>query len=295
VVDDEPFHLAVLEDALTADDHVVSLAADGEDAWAMMQTGRYDLILLDRMMPRLDGIGLLKRAKADPEWADVPVIMQTAASSPDEICEGFAAGAYYYLTKPFAPEVLKALVATIIAEALVRQSLREVGDKLSIAISLLNEGEFHFRTLIEARALSAALAQVCVESTAAGIGLLELLLNAVEHGNLSITYAEKSAMLQNGTWEAEIERRLASAPWRERGAKVSIRRTDSEIEFAIVDEGNGFDWARYLEFDPDRVFDLHGRGIAMAKSFAFTFLEYRGTGNTVIARAKFRQKIQSHP
>ena len=118
------------------------------------------------------------------------------------------------------------------------------------------------------------------------MGLVELLVNAVEHGNLGITYAEKSALRQASRWEDEVERRLSQEPWRSRRARVALRREGSQVEFTITDEGAGFDWKPFLDFDPARAFDLNGRGIAMARKLGFSSLEYRGAGNIVVVRAE---------
>lgn len=101
-----------------------------------------------------------------------------------------------------------------------------------------------------------------------------------------ITYADKSRLRMEGQWEAEVERRLTLTPWSERQARLAFHRDGDIIEFAIIDEGAGFDWKPYMNFDPDRAFDLHGRGIAMANMLSFASVEYRGSGNTVIARAQ---------
>ena len=61
-----------------------------------------------------------------------------------------------------------------------------------------------------------------------------------------------------------------------------LDKSDGTSRVTIIDQGPGFDWAGYLEFSPDRVFDLHGRGIAMSRSMSFDSLEYLGTGNTVV-------------
>jgi hypothetical protein len=54
----------------------------------------------------------------------------------------------------------------------------------------------------------------------------------------------------------------------------------------IIDQGDGFNWQPYLEFSPERAFDLHGRGVAMSKAASFDSLEYQGNGNTVVTRVK---------
>ena len=112
----------------------------------------------------------------------------------------------------------------------------------------------------------------------------ELLLNAVEHGNLGISYAEKSRLLDANTWEQAVEDRLADPVFGHRTASVSVSRDGSAVTFVIRDQGEGFDWTDYLDFDPERAFDAHGRGIAMARQASFDEVEFLGNGNTVRAR-----------
>lgn len=288
-VDDEPLNLMILAEILSGAGHQVDQASDGEDAWEMLQQTTYDLVVLDRLMPRMDGLSLLKKLKTDPRLSTIPVIMQTAAASQSQILEGLEAGAYHYLIKPYAPTVLNAMVTAVLDDVHERSNLREISANLSNTLTLMTGAVFSFRTLEDARALAAALSGLCADTGAAGFGLLELLINAVEHGNLGITYQEKSALRQTGDWEAEVAHRLTLTPWRDRSAQVELTQKQSEIEFIIRDEGSGFDWIRYLHFDPERAFDLNGRGVAMANTLGFQFLEYQGCGNTVVVRASRRQ------
>ncbi len=64
---------------------------------------------------------------------------------------------------------------------------------------------------------------------------------------------------------------------------VTFRRMERDVYFRIRDEGKGFDWESYLQFDPERAFDTHGRGIALARNMSFSRLEYLGSGNEVVA------------
>jgi CheY-like chemotaxis protein len=292
-VDDEPINLLIIAECLADDGYQIDEAEDGEAAWSLICQNKYDLIILDRMMPRLDGISLLRRLKADPTWQHLPVIMQTAAASQNEVREGLEAGAHYYLTKPYDPEALRILVSTVLKDQGEREEIRYASNSLHSSLVLLEQGEFVYRTLHEAHDLAAALSSLCLEKDSASVGLIELLVNAVEHGNLGISYSEKSALRKGGTaWEEEIARRLTVSPYAERRVRVSMRREGDSIELIVRDEGAGFDWKPFLDFDPVRAYDLNGRGIAMANKFAFSSLEYRGNGNTVVARALARPPLE---
>jgi DNA-binding response OmpR family regulator len=290
IVDDEAVSLMIMQDTLESAGYAIDQAEDGETAWQMMQAQSYDLIVLDRIMPGLNGLDLIKRIKADSRWKNLPVIMQTAASKQQEILEGMEAGAYYYLTKPYEPKVLRMLVSAVVTDLAEKAKLKEAEAHLEGTLALFEHGELRFRTLDEARHIAAAMASLCREGTSADTGLLELLVNAIEHGNLGITYQEKSQLRLEGQWEVEVERRLTQAPWSSRQARLSFRRAGDIVEFTVIDEGDGFDWKPYLTFDPSRAFDLNGRGIAMANMMSFAAIEYQGNGNTVIARATAAQR-----
>jgi two-component system, OmpR family, alkaline phosphatase synthesis response regulator PhoP len=88
----------------------VSAAADGLEALEQIGQERPDLVLLDITMPRLDGIELLRRLRADPDTVALPVILLTAKAQDEDILEGKRSGADYYLTKPFSPVELLSVV-----------------------------------------------------------------------------------------------------------------------------------------------------------------------------------------
>lgn len=64
---------------------------------------------------------------------------------------------------------------------------------------------------------------------------------------------------------------------------IHFANQPDRVEFTIRDQGDGFDWSKYLDFSPERAFDTHGRGIALARKLSFDSFEYLGNGNTVIA------------
>jgi len=285
VVDDEQLNLFIIEEFLAQEDIELELHSNPLEAWASLSApdSNFSLVVLDRMMPDLDGMELLRRMKREARFADIPVIMQTAASSPDQVREGLEAGAYYYLTKPYEPETLCAVVRAAIGDRHALRSARSRADCLEKAFQQLTQVEFSFRTLDEANELAQLLAEFCPNPQGVVFGLTELMINAVEHGNLGISYREKTMLLMENDWRPEVERRLLLPQFRDRLARVRFERQGGRLRFTISDDGNGFEWQRYLDFDPSRVFDPNGRGIAMAHRTSFSSIEYLGNGNTVVA------------
>jgi len=283
-VDDDAVNLEIIQESLAEAEYHIVTASDGEQAWALLQEGpdRFDAVLLDRMMPKMNGMALLALMQADPAIKSIPVILQTAAASTESVREGLSAGAYYYLTKPYEKPILLAIVRSAIEGYALHRHMRSQAQSVSHAFTLLSAGRFHFRTLAEARSLATLVAGLFPDPEKVGVGIYELMLNAVEHGNLGITYQEKSALLATGSWEKDVLRRLAMPEYAARYATVEFDREPGSILLVIRDQGTGFDWRPYLEFTPERAYDLHGRGIAIAHQLCFTSLEYRGTGNEVV-------------
>lgn len=283
VVDDEPFNVEILLEYLEEGGYTLDSAEDGQEAWEKLeaQPDYYDVVILDRMMPRMNGLQVLAKIKQHPELQSVPVILQTALAAKDEILEGIQAGAHYYLTKPFEEELLQSVVGTAVEDRMRYRRAQEESSVAGRTFGLMCEGKFRFQTLEAARDLATVLANACPEPNKVVIGMSELLINAVEHGNLGITYEEKSALRASERWDDEVAQRLVDPTYAERYVEVSYRRRPDKVEVTIVDEGAGFDWEKYLEIDPARAFDTHGRGIAMSRMISFDQLEYRGRGNEV--------------
>lgn len=172
-----------------------------------------------------------------------------------------------------------------IADEAAQLATRSAGlaQSLTQSIRLLNRGQFTFRTLQEARSLASVVAGLFPDPKRVEVGICELLLNAVEHGNLGITYEEKSELLARGGLEEEVTRRLTLPLYAERLATLDVQRLEGGIRLVVTDQGKGFDWRPYLEFSAERAADAHGRGIATARLLCFTKLEYRGNGNEVVA------------
>jgi len=115
------------------------------------------------------------------------------------------------------------------------------------------------------------------------MGLIELTVNAVEHGNLEIGYEAKTKLLKNGELTQEIERRMADKKYAGRVVELVVVRKNGGVYARITDQGPGFDWRSYVSIDPARASDSHGRGIAQANAVAFDKLSYNESGNQVLA------------
>ena len=288
LVEDEDILATIIEDALDTAGYQVTLAEDGQAAWEILQAGQihFETILLDREMPRMDGMELLRKLKSSPNYNSIPVIMETAACDARSVQEGLDEGAYYYLTKPFQPALMLSIVNAAVQQFRDYQELQENARRAERPFAFLEQGVFRFRTLEDGRMLANFFARACPEPEKTVLGLQELLVNAVEHGNLGISYSEKTHLLVNDLWQTEIERRLALPDLGARQVEVTFTRDAQSIRFMIRDQGTGFDWQKYLDFDPERAFDPHGRGIAMARRMSFDHLEYQGNGNAVLATLK---------
>lgn len=285
LVDDDELSLVLLKTFLADTDYEIFTANDGLQAWKLLELNpdRFSTVLLDRKMPNMDGMELLKRIKATPELTNLPVIMQTAADTEQDVLEGLLAGAHYYLTKPFERKTLNSIVDTAVSEYRRYQELKKELLRNAETLNLMKSGQFQFRTLEEGKNVTALLSGVCPNSEAVAMGLSELIINAIEHGNLAISYEEKSELLKNMRWEQEVQERLEKPEYKSRYVTIDYQHNDETIEFLISDEGDGFNWDKYLEFDPERAFDTHGRGIAMANNMSFSKVEFQDKGNKVRA------------
>jgi CheY-like chemotaxis protein len=109
IVDDEALNIEFLQTLLSEEINVI-FATSGEDALTIVQANRPDMILLDIMMPGMDGYEVCKRLKGNEKTKDIPVIFVTAKSGPEEEARGLELGAIDYITKPFNPEIVKSKV-----------------------------------------------------------------------------------------------------------------------------------------------------------------------------------------
>jgi CheY-like chemotaxis protein len=117
VVDDEPPIVRLMEFILARQGHEMLVAVNGEEALLRVREHHPDLVLLDIMMPRIDGYEVARTMRADEDLCHIPIIMLSAKAQEEDISKGVDVGVNEYITKPFSPEHLvktvnKYLVAT---------------------------------------------------------------------------------------------------------------------------------------------------------------------------------------
>jgi len=283
IIDDEPFNIDILKEHLSDEGYTILTAENGQLGLDILNKNKKNInvILLDKMMPVMSGMEFLEIIKKDTSINNIPIIMQTAATSDSDIIEGINAGAYYYLTKPFQADLMLSIVKAAISDYSRQKELNSSTLSYELVCNLVNEIEFHFKTLEEADTLARMISNLYPTPVKVIMGVTELLINSVEHGNLEISYAEKTELITNGHWSDEIHNRLKQKQYQDKYTSVKFSYCKAEIKLTIKDQGNGFDFKKYLTVDPARAFDPHGRGIAVAAMISFDRIEFIGSGNEV--------------
>lgn len=163
IVDDEPFNVDTLEQELDDLGYTTVSAANGRQALAQVATEDPDLILLDIMMPEMDGFQVLSQLKAEPTWRDIPVIVISAMTDMSSVVKGIKLGAEDYLPKPFNEVLLRARLEAGLAKKRLRDQeidyLRQV-ERLTAAAAAVETGAFDPTTLAEVAARADALGQL---------------------------------------------------------------------------------------------------------------------------------------
>lgn len=163
IVDDEPFNVDYLEQELEDLDYQTVSAANGREALEQVAAENPDVILLDIMMPEMDGFQVLARLKADKNWRDIPVIVISAMSDMNSVVKGIKLGAEDYLPKPFDEVLLRARLSASLEKKRLREQevayLRAVA-RLTAAAAAIEEETFELDTLAEVAARADELGQL---------------------------------------------------------------------------------------------------------------------------------------
>jgi CheY-like chemotaxis protein len=163
VVDDYVLNRLQLKRSLEQQGHMVALAENGRQALEILATGRFDLVLLDILMPEMDGYEVLARLKGDPAWRDLPVIVISALDEMESVIRCIGMGAEDYLPKPFDPLLLRARIGACLEKKRLRDQEVEYLQQVALVTTAAAEveaGQFTLASLDEVSARSDALGQL---------------------------------------------------------------------------------------------------------------------------------------
>jgi len=116
IADDDPDIRRLIEMTVTNAGCDVIVAADGEEALARVRESPPDLVILDVLMPRMDGWEVARELKSDPQTRSVPIMFLTSRGQEHDVLEGFDSGAVDYMVKPFSPRELQVRVKAVLAK-----------------------------------------------------------------------------------------------------------------------------------------------------------------------------------
>lgn len=148
IVDDEPINISVVANFFV-NDYSVKIAMNGNDALRLAQNGSVDLILLDIVMPEMNGYEVAKALREDSRTSTIPFIFITSKSDTQSVVDGFKAGAVDYVSKPFALEELAARVHTHMKMQALQKSLAESNRQLHENVKALEESTKNFESIFE--------------------------------------------------------------------------------------------------------------------------------------------------
>ena len=137
IVDDKEDNRFVLRDALDGEGYELLEAANGREALALTERESLDLVLLDIMMPEMDGIECCRQLKADEATADIPVVLVTALGDDAHVIEGLNAGATDYIAKPFKGPVVRARARAALRSKTAHDILKQQKDRIALLADAL--------------------------------------------------------------------------------------------------------------------------------------------------------------
>ncbi|MDD5285090.1 MAG: response regulator [Desulfuromonadaceae bacterium] len=149
IVDDDPVNLSIVGECLINCNYSILMAEDGESALQKAENARPDLILLDVLMPGIDGFETCRRLKSQESTKDIPVIFMTGLAEAGHRVKGLESGGVDYITKPFQGAELLARIAIHLRNFELTRKLREANENLEKRAKELEKSELRFRSFVE--------------------------------------------------------------------------------------------------------------------------------------------------
>lgn len=290
VVEDDVFSNKYFHNIVNVAGHDCRVAKNGKQGLEVFEQYNPHVVISDIYMPVMDGLEML--AAIRKKKSDAIVIMATAFDSEQYAIKALELGANNYMKKPVHADNLKRLLSKYFN--LLKN--RSIASDIVLEVERL-EFRKHFKSDMESVPL---IVEHLIKQTGNAfddsqrigleLGLAELLANAVEHGNLSISYEEKSRALEENRLDELYRQRLGEPEIAKRTVDVDFVLDAEKCQWTITDQGEGFDWkAVQNPLKDEGILKLHGRGIFISR-FNFDEMEYSGKGNVVRVMKKIKKQ-----
>lgn len=278
IIDDNKDLLEFLRDFFRKNGFDVLLALTALDGIEKFRSFLPDVVITDMRLPDKPGNWVVKEIKTIKK--KTPVIIITGYSDHHLIVEAMENGATELLKKPFKQKDLKYLLSKI--EILLKRIHVDMSSRF------VNWEKRHYRidndihvVPIVVDYLFDRVDYLCENDSFLRIGLQEVLINAIEHGNLQISYSDKQKMLDSGDYNKLLLQRAKQEPFAGKFVDIKVFSTPQYLKIIVEDMGNGFDLSELPNLgDPENFFKESGKGILMAIN-AFDQVQYNEIGNTV--------------
>lgn len=260
---------------------IVQCASSGEEGLQKYRTTPFDVVITDLRMDGMNGLEFCRQIRMIRPSQSIMVLSGYPES--DQLMQLIELGVDRFVEKPLIPADFLPILAAVCRETIQNKNLLHQMWRERASLELVQTATFVFQSLQEARDLACTLATLCPEPERTLQGLMELFVNSVEHGNLGITYEEKSSLKKVDYWEREIEKRMKLPKNKHKVVQVDFKRVGNALNFLVEDMGEGFNFENYMQISKYRLFDNHGRGIALCNLVYFDELNYSPPGNRVEA------------
>ncbi len=193
-------------------------------------------------------------------------------------------GVFFFLVEPYSADVIRTNIESALnTELSLVARLNQLDSSKKLPL-LIDQACFQVQTPDEAQTIAAILGYISPNPSKVSLGLFELMLNGIEHGNLGLGYHKKAELLAKGSLQEETRQRLKQPENTNKYVHISVKRKPTRLVFTIKDEGSGFNYQDFLEFDQQRTLAKNGRGIMIANRYSFDELTFENGGSTVIAQ-----------
>lgn len=281
LVEDDAASLSYLEVLMKREGHEYRSATDGKAGLKTFHEFNPDIVLSDINMAHMNGLEMVERIRQNKPGAII--IMLTAYNSEEYVIKAMKVGANNYLKKPVSKNSLISLLrkyTSVIEAKKIKSSICQYQTEHSFVLKFKTNTE-SVSSLVNFLVKESSDKFTEEQKLDIKLGLGELVLNSVEHGNMGITYEEKSTAVIDGTLQSLYAEKMEHPDIKNRYVTIAYNQTQCGAEWEITDEGNGFDPDCIPNpISEDGIMRLHGRGIFICK-FQFDEMEYIGKGNKV--------------